>query len=149
MVPGVSAEVPISIYVYILKGSSKHMFFFPWRTRSGPFLRPFRQDSLVQLAWQFEGEKCPLTYLISCTVFLAPYAPQIANSRLDLKSLEDTVKLGVYSPTSLTGPRTTGTPTQELHGNSIIVTCVVHIFLLFIHFLPPCVASIPNHIRGV
>ena len=98
MVPGLSAEVPISIC--ILKGSSKRMFFFPWRARSGPFLRPLRQDSLFQLAWQFEGGKCPLTYLISCTVFLAPYALQIANSRLDLKSLEDTVKLGVYSPTS-------------------------------------------------
>ena len=77
-----------------------------------------------------------MTYPISCTVFLAPYALQIANSRLDLKNLEDTVKLGVYSPTSLTGPRTTGAPAQEIHGNSISVTCVVHIFLLFIHFLP-------------
>ena len=112
------------------------MFLFPWRARSGPFLSPLRQDSLVQLAWQFEGGKCPLTYLISCTVFLAPDALQIANSRLDLKNLEDTVKLGVYSPTSLTGPRTTGAPAQEIHGNSISVTCVVHIFLLFIHFLP-------------
>ena len=76
-----------------------------------------------------------MTYPISCTVFLAPYALQIANSRLDLKSPEDTVKLGVYSPTSLTGPRTTGAPAQEIHGNSISVTCVLHI-LLFIHFLP-------------
>ena len=123
MVPGLSAEVPISI-----KGSLKHMSFFPWRARSGPFLRPLRQDSLVQLAWQFEGGKCPLTYLISCTVFLAPSTLQIANSRLDLKNLEDTVKLGVYSPTSLTGPRTTGAPAQEIHGNSISVTSVVHIF---------------------
>ena len=134
MVPGLSAEVPISIC--ILKGSSKHMVFFPWRARSGPFLRPLRQDSLVQFAWQFEGGKCPLTYLISCTVFLAPYALQIANSRLDLKNLEDTVKLGVYSPTSLTGPRPTGAPAQEIHGNCISVTCVLHMFLLFIHFLP-------------
>ena len=38
-------------------------------------------ETLVQLAWQFEGGKRPLTYLISCTVFLAPYALQIANSQ--------------------------------------------------------------------
>ena len=95
-----------------------------------------KKRTLLASTWQFEGGKCPLTYPISCTVFLAPYALQIANSRLDLKNLEDTVKLGVYSPTSLTGPRTTGAPAQEIHGNSISVACVVHIFLLFIHFLP-------------
>ena len=100
-----------------------------------PFCVHF-DKTLVQLAWQFEGGECPLTYLISCTVFLAPYALQLANSRLDLKSLEDTVKLGVYSPTSITGHRTTGAPAQEIHGNCIIVTCVVHILLLFTHFFP-------------
>ena len=53
-----------------------------------------------------------MTYLISYTVFLVPYALQIANSHLDLKNLEGTVKFGVYSPTSLTGPRTTGAPAK-------------------------------------
>ena len=56
-----------------------------------PFCVHF-DKTLVQLAWQFEGGKCPLTYLIPCTVFLAPYALQIANSCLNWKSLEDTVK---------------------------------------------------------
>ena len=31
--------------LYILKGPSKHIVFFPWRAKSGPFLLPLQQDS--------------------------------------------------------------------------------------------------------